>query len=317
MTGGDLALSPGGADSCLKLDVRDLGSISRALEQVRPEAILHLGGIAFVPLGWTQPQQVFSVNTIGTLNLLDAVRQQAPATRVLVVTSAEVYGSHPAPAPLAEDAPYRPDNIYGVAKAAADHAALLYAAHHQLNVMVARPSNHIGAGQSKDFVSSSFAAQLAGIAAGADPVMRVGNLDQRRDFTDVRDVVRAYVRLLEQGRPGQAYNIASGRMTPVRDILDTLCDIAQVHPPIEVDPALFRPNDDRPSYDTSRIRAARRLAAGNPPAPDPGSRLRRHPRPPRRRSLTHGRQPLSLGSNPPPGRRPRADRVSIPLHRRE
>ena len=255
VVGGDLALAPGGANACLEMDVRDLASISRALEAARPDAILHLGGIAFVPLGWTEPQQGFSVNTIGTLNLLDAVRQHAPRTRVLVVTSAEVYGSHPAAAPLAEDAPYRPDNIYGVAKAAADHATLLYAAHHRLDVMVARPSNHIGAGQSRDFVSSSFAAQLADIAAGARPLMRVGNLDQRRDFTDVRDVARAYVRLLEQGRAGLAYNIASGRMIPVRDILDTLCDIARVRPQVEVDPALFRPNENRPSYNPARILA--------------------------------------------------------------
>ena len=238
---------------CLTMDVRHLDSIVHVLSETRPDAILHLGGIAFVPLGWTEPQLVFSVNTIGTLNLLDAVRQHAPATRVLVVTSAEVYGSHPAPTPLTEDAPYRPDNIYGVAKAAADHASLLYAAHHHLHVMVARPSNHIGAGQSKDFVSSSFADQLAGIAAGAPPLMRVGNLDQRRDFTDVRDVVRAYTRLLEKGQAGQAYNIASGHMIPVRDIFDNLCDIANVHPDIEVSPSLFRPNESRPSYDTSRI----------------------------------------------------------------
>lgn len=255
VVGGDVACSPGSPIPCLEMDVGDLASISRVLETVRPDAVLHLGGIAFVPLGWTEPQRVFSVNTIGTLNLLDAIRRHAPATRVLVVTSAEVYGSHPAPQPLAEDAPYRPDNIYGVAKAAADHAALLYAAHHHLDAMVARPSNHIGAGQSKDFVSSAFASQLADIANGAPPLMRVGNLDQRRDFTDVRDVARAYVRLLEQGQPGLAYNIASGHMIPVRDILDTLCDIVQIRPQVEIDPALFRPNETRPSYDTARIRA--------------------------------------------------------------
>ena len=251
--GSDVGSPAGGTSTYLPLDVRDPDSIASVLAEVVPDAVLHLGGIAFVPLGWTQPQRVFHVNTIGTLNVLDAVRQHRPAARVLIVTSAEVYGSHPAPAPLAEDAPYRPDNIYGVAKAAADHAALLYAAHHRLDVMVARPSNHIGAGQSRDFVSSSFAAQLADIAAGAKPLMRVGNLDQRRDFTDVRDVARAYVRLLEQGRAGLAYNIASGRMIPVRDILDTLCAIAKVRPQVEVDPALFRPNEDRPSYDTARI----------------------------------------------------------------
>ncbi len=255
VVGGDLACPPNSPVPCLELDVRELASIARALDAARPDAILHLGGIAFVPLGWTEPQLVFSVNTIGTLNLLDAVRRQGLPVRILVVTSAEVYGSHPAPKPLAEDAPYRPDNIYGIAKAAADHAALLYAAHHHLDVRVARPSNHIGAGQSKDFVSSSFASQLADIASGAKPLIRVGNLDQRRDFTDVRDVVRAYVRLLEQGKSGLAYNIASGRMIPVRDILDTLCDIAKVRPQIEVDPLLFRPHENRPAYDTSRILA--------------------------------------------------------------
>jgi GDP-4-dehydro-6-deoxy-D-mannose reductase len=120
--------------------------------------------------------------------------------------------------------------------------------------MVARPSNHIGAGQSKDFVSSAFARQLAAMAGGAPPVLHVGNLDQRRDFTDVRDVVRAYVRLLEAGRSGLAYNIASGRLIPVRDLMELLCDIAQVHPRIEIDPALYRPTDERPAYDTRRIR---------------------------------------------------------------
>lgn len=253
--GSDVGSPAGGTTHYLPLDVRDPDSIASVLAEVKPDAVLHLGGIAFVPLAWTQPQRVFQVNTIGTLNVLDAVRQQRPAARVLVVTSAEVYGSHPAPAPLSEDAPYRPDNIYGVAKAAADHAALLYAAHHRLDVMVARPSNHVGPGQSKEFVSSAFAGQLAAIAAGAAPLMRVGNLEQRRDFTDVRDVARAYVRLLEQGQRGLAYNIASGRLIPVRDLLDGLCAVAQVRPQIEVDPALFRPNEDRPSYDVARIRA--------------------------------------------------------------
>jgi GDP-4-dehydro-6-deoxy-D-mannose reductase len=252
--GCDVASPAEGASSHLPMDVRDPDSIAHVLADVKPEAILHLGGIAFVPLGWTQPQRVFHVNTIGTLHLLDAVRQRIPTARVLAVTSAEVYGSHPAPSPLTEDAPYRPDNIYGVAKAAADQSALLYAAHHGLDVMVARPSNHIGPGQSRDFVSSAFATQLAAIAQGAEPVMRVGNLDQRRDFTDVRDVARAYALLLDKGRNGHAYNIASGTMTLIRDILDTLCDIARVRPRIEVDPALFRPTDDRPAYDTSRLR---------------------------------------------------------------
>ena len=254
VTGGDLACPSHSPVPCVELDVCRPASLSRVLATVHPDAILHLGGIAFVPLGWTEPQRVFSVNTIGTLNLLEAVRQHAPTVRVLVVTSAEVYGSHPAPPPLTEDAPYRPDNIYGIAKATADHSALLYASHHQLAIMVARPSNHIGPGQSLEFVSTAFAVQLAAIADGSPPLLRVGNLEPRRDFTDVRDVVRAYVRLLEAGRPGQAYNIASGRMIPVRDLLDGLCEAAGVRPQIDVDPARFRPNEERPRYDISRIR---------------------------------------------------------------
>lgn len=255
VVGGDLICPPAFPVPCHVMDVCDLASLGRVLRLVQPEAILHLGGLAFVPLGWTEPQRVFAVNTIGTLNVLDAVRQHVPAARVLVVTSAEVYGSHPAPQPLTEEAPYRPDNIYGVAKAAADHATLLYAAHHHLHAMVARPSNHIGVGQSRDFVSSAFAEQLAAIAAGAEPVICVGNLDQRRDFTDVRDVVRAYQLLLERGHPGRAYNIASGRLIPVREILDTLCDLAGIRPRVVVDPTLFRPHQNRPAYDISRIRA--------------------------------------------------------------
>ena len=236
------------------IDLRDPDSVAHVLQQVRPDAILHLGGIAFVPLGWSQPQNVFAVNTLGTLNLLAALHRHLPAARCLIVTSAEVYGSHPAPAPLDESAPYAPDNLYGVTKAAADQAALLYAARHNLHILVARPSNHFGPGQSRDFVSASFAAQLAAIANGADPVLRVGNLDQARDFTDVRDVVRAYTLLLENGRAQTAYNIASGRMTTIRQILDTLCAIAGVQPSVTIAPDRFRPTDQRPTYDTTRIR---------------------------------------------------------------
>lgn len=253
VAGGDVTDPAPGAPPHRHLDVREVDSIVQALADIRPDAVLHLGGIAFVPLGWTKPQLVFEVNTIGTLNVLEAVRQQCPAARVLVVTSAEVYGSQPAPAPLDESAPYRPDNIYGVAKAAADQSALLFGARHGLDIMVARPSNHIGPGQSLDFVSSSFAAQLAAISRGAEPLLRVGNLDQQRDFTDVRDVARAYALLLEKGPSGAAYNIASGVMTPVRAILDHLCAIARVEPRIEVDPALFRPTDQRPSYRITRL----------------------------------------------------------------
>ncbi|MDR0994413.1 MAG: GDP-mannose 4,6-dehydratase [Verrucomicrobiota bacterium] len=237
------------------LDIRDQQAVERLLGGIRPDGILHLGGVAFVPMALENPQWVFHVNTIGPLNLLSAMKAEAPNARLLFVTSAEVYGSQAAARPLAEDAPYRPDNLYGVTKAAADHAALLFAERNHLPLLVARPSNHIGVGQSREFVTSAFAAQLAAISRGAEVVMRVGNLRQQRDFTDVRDVVRAYALLLEEGAPGRAYNIASGKPVAIQSVLDMLCDISGVHPRMETDPDLYRPTDQRPTYDTSRIRA--------------------------------------------------------------
>ena len=255
--GGDVAGTPPDDLPYLPFDATSPDSIRAALEEFLPDAILHLGGIAFVPIAWEHPQTVFQVNTIGPLNVLDAVRTLCPKTRILLVTSAEVYGSAPAAgAVFTEGSPLVPDNIYGVTKAAADTSARFYAARHDLDLLVARPANHIGPGQSPRFVYSAFARQLADIAAGRAPAeMRVGNLDSRRNFTDVRDVVRAYRLLLEHGRPGTAYNIASPSSVSIRDLLDTLCDISGVHPTLTVDPALWRPTDAHPTCDTSRLRA--------------------------------------------------------------
>lgn len=238
-----------------QMNICDKDLVFQIMAELQPEAILHLGGIAFVPVARENPQIVFQVNTIGTLNILDTMRTIAASARLLVASSAEVYGTAHAAMPLTEDAPCQPNNIYGIAKAAADHAARLYADDHHLHLMVARPANHIGVGQSPNFVVSSFASQLAAIAGGAPAVMRVGNLDQQRDFTDVRDVVRAYALLLEQGQDGCTYNIASGATVTIREILQILCGIAGVSPRIEVDPALFRPLAYHPAYDTSRIRS--------------------------------------------------------------
>ena len=256
--GGDVAGTPPPDLPYLPFDATSPDSIRAALETFAPDAILHLGGIAFVPIAWEHPQMVFEVNTVGPLNVLDAVRTLCPKTRVLLVTSAEVYGSAPvAGDAFTEDSPLAPDNIYGVTKAAADTAARFYAARHDLPLLVARPANHIGPGQSPRFVSSAFARQLADIAAGRAPAeMHVGNLDSRRNFTDVRDVVRSYLLLLERGIPGSAYNIASPASVSIRDLLDALCDISGVRPSLTVDPSLWRPTDAHPAYSTDRLRTA-------------------------------------------------------------
>ncbi len=250
-------------------DLRDAEAVRDLIGQVHPDACIHLGGIAFVPMGWTDPDLVFSSNLTGTINLIEALRHGSPGSHVLVVTSAEVYGRMPAEKPLDEDAPLQPDNLYAVSKIAADLTTLLYARRFAMPAMTARPENHIGPGQSPRFVASGFAEQLAQIARNeAEPVLHVGNLDNERDFTDVRDVARAYRLIVEKGRAGHAYNIASGHTVKIRSILEQLCAIAGVQPRIEVDPTRFRPTDAPPRQlpDPTRSRLGAAGAAEYRPA---------------------------------------------------
>jgi len=236
-------------------DLRDADKLQKTLRDLRPDACIHLGGIAFVPMGWTDPKLVFSINLIGTINILEACRLASPETRLLVVTSAEAYGREARDHALKEDDPMLPSNPYAISKMSADLTALLYARRYAMPVMTARPGNHIGPGQSEHFVATAFAEQLIRIALKqTEPKMKVGNLETKRDFTDVRDVVRAYRLLIEKGRIGQAYNIAEGQHVRIQRILDGLCEIAGVHPEIEIDPARYRPTDTTPSIDISKIK---------------------------------------------------------------
>ena len=174
---------------------------------------------------------------------------------MVVASTSQVYGNPSVRTPLNEDAPMMPENPYAVSKMSADLTALLYAKRYAMPVMVARPANHIGPGQSTDFVVPAFASQVAAIAAGKrEPVMKVGNLDSEREFTDVRDVAHAYRLLLEKGNPGQAYNIATDHFVKIRYILEKLCELAGAKPRIETDPNLFRPTDTQARLDASRIR---------------------------------------------------------------
>lgn len=253
----DLAHAPDlPPDSQIIGDLRDPDSVRDAVRKLQPEACIHLGGIAFVPMGWTDPNLVFSVNLLGTVNVLDAFRQHHANARILAVTSAEIYGKTlEREAPLTEDSPIVPSNPYGVSKLAADLSAQLYARRYAMPVMTARPTNHMGPGQAMDFVTSSFAEQLVRIQRGeVEPVLKVGNLDSERDFVDGRDVARAYRLLIEKGRAGQAYNIASGKPITIRSILEGLCRLANLQPRIEVDPARFRPTDRPPHIDSGKIR---------------------------------------------------------------
>ncbi|MBU1909911.1 MAG: GDP-mannose 4,6-dehydratase, partial [Verrucomicrobia bacterium] len=236
-------------------DVLDRGATGKLVQELKPDGCIHLAGIAFVPMGWTDPDAVFSVNLLGTIRLLETFRHHAAAARLLIVTSAEVYGRAGDGRPQDEETPLAPDNLYALSKRAADSAARLYAQHYGMAVLVVRPGNHIGPGQSSRFVATAFAEQVAAIALGrAEPVVRVGNLDSERAFLDVRDMVRAYRLLLERGRAGEVYNAGSSARVRVGDLLDQLCRLAGVHPRIEVDPARYRDADISGILDCGKIR---------------------------------------------------------------
>lgn len=248
-----VALPPAAAQA--SGDVLDGAALANRVRELNPGGCIHLAGVAFVPMGWKDPDLVFSSNLLGTLRVLDAFRHHAATARILIVTSSEVYGSMVGGAPLNEETPLAPANLYALSKQSADAAARMYAAHYGMEVIVARPGNHIGPGQASSFVATAFAEQVAAIGLGrAEPVVRVGNLDCLRDFLDVHDVARAYRLLVEKGRPGEAYNVASGQLVRVGDLLDQLCRLAGVHPRIEVDPSRYRRADAPRTLDCGKIR---------------------------------------------------------------
>lgn len=227
------------------VDLRDPGAVTALLEEVRPDRIYHLAARAFVGDSWANPWDTLETNLRAQVNLLEAVRHAPQPARVLVLGSAEVYGRVPSTAlPIHEDQPFRPDSPYAVSKVAQDLLGLQYHLSYQLPIVRVRPFNHIGPRQSRQFVAPAFAAQIAAIEAGRQPpVLRVGNLSARRDFTDVRDMVRAYYLALEQGVPGEVYNLGAGHSWSIQALLDTLRGFATVPVTVEVDPARLRPVD--------------------------------------------------------------------------
>jgi GDP-4-dehydro-6-deoxy-D-mannose reductase len=229
-------------------DVTDRDAVAAAIEIARPDAVAHLAGQAFVPISVENPAATLDVNVGGTFNVLEGVRRaRGPKTgpRVLVASSADVYGAQPAGAyPLAETAPPQPRNPYAASKAAAEALTLAFAHSYGLDAVVTRAFNHIGPGQDERFAIPDFAAQLARIASGAEPRLSVGNLDASRDFLDVRDVCAAYAALLEGGgAAGEIYNVCSGVATTMKDALRQLITIAHVPVEVREDPGRMRPAD--------------------------------------------------------------------------
>ena len=224
-------------------DLLDAPGLDREIATASPEVIFHLAGQADVGASWTDATGTLRVNAEGTLNLLSSARAHG-VRRVVTVSSADLYGIvTPGDLPLDEASPLRPVSPYGASKAAADLIALqAFLGHHQ-DVVRARSFNHLGPGQSDRFVCSALAARIAANERDGHEIVAVGNLEARRDFTDVRDVVRAYRRLAVDGEPGEAYNVCTGRSSAVSEIADRLLSMAERPMYLRQDPNLHRPTD--------------------------------------------------------------------------
>ncbi len=235
------APDPASGVQWVPLDVTSEASVAAAVEAGRPDAVVHLAGQASVGDSFNDPLGTWDVNATGTLRIAAALPE---GSRLLLAGSAEAYGVVPeAEQPIREDRPLRPTNPYASSKAAAEMAAL-QAGSRGVEVVVARAFNHTGPGQDVRFALPSFARQVAMIRAGeAEPLLHVGNLSARRDLLDVRDVVRAYIRLIESGQPGGVYNVCSGTAHSMAEAVDTLVDLSGTRARVEVDPARVRPVD--------------------------------------------------------------------------
>jgi len=229
----------------VECDIRDAASVTGMIATVRPDRIFHLAAQSHVPTSWHAPAESLETNIIGQLNLFEAVRQTGCDTRIQIAGSSEEYGLvHRDETPITESNHLRPLSPYAVSKVTQDLLAYQYFRSYGTHTIRTRGFNHTGPRRGEVFVVSNFAKQIALIEAGErDPVIRVGNLEAERDFTDVRDVVRAYWLILEHGDPGDVYNIASGTAWRIQDVLDLLLSFSEIDISVEVDPQRLRPSD--------------------------------------------------------------------------
>ncbi|MEI6179435.1 MAG: GDP-mannose 4,6-dehydratase [Chloroflexales bacterium] len=226
-------------------DLNDAEATTQAIATVRPTVIYHLAGQAFVPESFRDPAATLSANTLGALHIFRSLIALGSSARVLIVGSNEEYGQITADdLPLNEQTPLRPANPYGVSKATQSLFAAQYHLSHGLATLRVRPFTHIGPGQNERFVTAAFARQIARIEMGLQPPMvHVGNLSARRDFTDVRDIVRAYALIAAHGEPGAVYNVGSGQAVMIRELLDLLLEASTVRVEVRLNPELMRPID--------------------------------------------------------------------------
>ncbi len=231
--------------SLLEADLKDSTSLRMVLAHVQPDWIFHLAAQSFVPTSWKCPAETFAINVIGQINLFEAILSLKLNPKIHVAGSSEEYGQvYENEIPMKETNPLRPLSPYAVSKVAQDLLAYQYYRSYGLRTVRTRGFNHTGPRRGEVFVTSTLAKQIAEIEKGKrEPVIRVGNLEAKRDFTDVRDMVRAYWLALEKGEEGEVYNIGSGRAYSIRQVLDILLSLSKVNVRVEVDPTRLRPSD--------------------------------------------------------------------------
>lgn len=228
-----------------QVDLTKSETADQLFAEVKPAAVFHLAAFAAVGKSFERAASLLQNNIILQLNVLNAAQKHTPTSRLLIIGSAEEYGRTTAKAGEALDelTPLNPSEPYGVSKVAQDLLAQTYFYAFQLPVIRVRPFNHIGEGQTADFVISAFASQIAAIEKGQQTTLKVGNLTAVRDFTDVKDMVRAYILLMEKGIPGEVYNVGSGQGQTIQHMLDQLLSMATTKITVETDPSRMRPSE--------------------------------------------------------------------------
>lgn len=226
-------------------DLKDIVSLKKCLIDIKPDRIFHLAAQSYVPFSWKCPSETFSINAIGQINLFEAVLSLKLSPRIQVAGTSEEYGLVNADEiPMKETNPLRPLSPYAVSKIAQDFLAWQYYKSYGLKTVRTRGFNHTGPRRGEVFICSNFAKQIAEIEKGKkEPVIYVGNLEAKRDFTDVRDIVRGYWLCLEKGKEGDVYNVGTGKPYSMKEILDLLLSMSKVKVKTELDPARLRPSD--------------------------------------------------------------------------
>jgi GDP-4-dehydro-6-deoxy-D-mannose reductase len=229
----------------LDADLEDARQVDGVFDAVRPDRIVHLAAQSSPQSSWADPSGTLRANVMGLLNILESLRRRRLSPRVLVVGSAEEYGMvDPRHLPVSEDAPLRPASPYAVSKVAQGYLALQYWLAFGMSIVRTRTFHHTGPGRGASFAESAFARQIVDVELGRRaPVLEVGNLEAVRDFSDARDVVRAYWALLEHGRAGEVYNVCSGKGIRIREVLEKLLHASGIQVDVRVDPDRLRPSD--------------------------------------------------------------------------